>query len=194
MYSIRIIAEGVKVPDESGVPTVVPIGTIITDKRAWIHCLPGFRNRPPIAVPADEVTAAKVTEERERLEPRRRAYLAHWQRKINAFAADAKKYPLGSDGNFLRDKAGELSGRWSNEDRHIAELAQAHGLKPVVGSPAVAAVAAVAEPVSAVFAATGIPKPEVTVFVPAVSAVASAVPVVTAAEPATAAAESDETA
>jgi hypothetical protein len=191
MYSIRIIAEGVKVPDESGVPTVVPIGTIITDKRAWIHCLPGFRNRPPIAVPADEVTAAKVTEERDRLEPRRRAYLAHWQRKINAFAADAKKFPLGSDGNFLRDKAGELSGRWSNEDRHIAELAQAHGLKPVLGSPAVAAVA---EPVSAVFAATGIPKPEVTAYVPVVSAGAATVQAVTAAEPANAAAESDETA
>lgn len=185
MYSIRIIAEGVKVPDESGVPTVVPIGTIITDKRAWIHCLPGFRNRPPIAVAADEVTAAKVTEERERLEPRRRAYLAHWQRKINAFAADAKKYPLGANGNFQRDAAGELVGRWSNEDRHIAELAEAHGLKP---APAAAATSAQVAPAPAVLAEVAPAQPAIPVIVPAVAAA----PVVAAAE--SAEAEAEETA
>ena len=38
----------------------LPVGTELEDRHAWMHCVPGHRNQPPIAEPVDDAARAKV--------------------------------------------------------------------------------------------------------------------------------------
>lgn len=172
-YVVEIVREGVKAETSpgSGKFEVLPVGTILSGDR-WIlvHCLTGFRNKPALAVPADEHTAAAVSAIVEKRAPHKAAERRMMQKRVDALAASGRFQIDAATGFFARDIRGELAGKMSKVERHILETAEAYGIKPAVPETPAAV-----EPVPAVVAVPEVPAvPE-----------APAVPFVPEAEPET---------
>lgn len=137
MFSVRIIAAGQEWdPDNKGLREPCPVGTIITHHEALNLCLPGYRNAPPIAEPADEATKAALAERLTASAPRKAAVLADLQNKINALAhTPGLGLVFDSKGQPARDDNGEIKGKLSNLQRHRLETALSYGLTPVITPP-----------------------------------------------------------
>ena len=150
MGKIKIIAEGQSWDtDGNGTVEDLPVGTVLEHPDAWMHCLPGFRNSPPIAEPADDETRAQVDAYLKATAAHRNALAYQLQNQVNALAADKRvKLQVLPNGDVARDSSGEIKGNLSQLQRHRLETALAYGIKPT--PPAEAKPAATASPAPAV--------------------------------------------
>jgi hypothetical protein len=107
-------------------------GDIIIHPDAWMLCVPGYRNAPPVCKAADDETAAKVSAELAALQPVIDQTRKMLQEKIDGYAASGRYEIDPATGFFRRGPDGVLLGKLSAVIAHTMETADGHKLKPVV--------------------------------------------------------------
>ena len=132
MYTARIIAEGQRC---KGKP--IPVGTIVSGSEAWIHCLPGMRNSPPVAEPVDDLTAEKVKAELARRKALHAVNVPIVQAAVDTLAA---KLPTDDAGQFVRRPDGTIP-RATDVEQFQIDNAEAYGIVPGAGVTMVETVA-----------------------------------------------------
>lgn len=132
IYSAIIVVEGQTC---RGKPLAV--GSKVSGPEAWIHCLPGMRNSPPVAEPADQLTADKVQEELERRRKLHAGMVPKVQARVDALAA---KLPTDEAGNFVRRADGTIP-RATEAEQFDIDNAEAYGITPGAGVTMVETVA-----------------------------------------------------
>lgn len=126
MYKIRITAAG---QTSKGKP--LPVGTVLECDHPTIltHCVPGFRNSPPIAEPVDEFTAEGVAIVLKRKKQIQAANRPIVQQHMNGLAQRLPTDP--STGDFERKDDGTVPGA-SERDQVTIDNAAAYGIKPEI--------------------------------------------------------------
>lgn len=120
MAVVKIIVDTAK---SAGKP--LPKGTVIKHPEAWRHCMPGFRNSPPVAEPADAETKALVEKKLAAREKRATVVLKNLQTSIDKLAAK-----LGlEDGQFKTNKAGKVV-KASEAEQALIDTAASYGIVP----------------------------------------------------------------
>ena len=120
MARIEIIAKGVTA---KGKP--LPVGSIVEHPEAWRHCLPGFRNAPPVAKPADDETAALVKEKEKARNTRQAVERRNLQKAIDKLSAK-----LGlKDGQFDRTQTGKVR-KATEAEQAMIDTAAEYGIHP----------------------------------------------------------------
>ncbi len=138
MYLVKIIEPGCTGLDEQGKIVERPVGTIIYAEDAWQLCCTNSVFHPrPLAEPCDDITAEKVRKEKALLDPRINQERELLQVRVNSLA---EKNPAAIDkatGTFKRNAKGEFDKALDAVGVFVAELAEKHGIVPVIAKPAV---------------------------------------------------------
>lgn len=122
MYTVKIIVKG-----QTSKGKELPIGHVITNSQCYRHCLPGFRNRQPIAEPVDDVTREKVKSELRNHNISVAARTPVLQRDVDRLA---DKLPTDEQRQFVRDDLTGAVEKASRADQVTIDSAAAYGINP----------------------------------------------------------------